>query len=169
MSISTNPFSTCDFCDTYKDDSSGAFRALAQVYRNFGAAVRCAGPVVTVKCYEDNSEVKALLEAPGHGQVLVVDGGGSLRRALLGGNIGKAAAANGWAGVVVDGAVRDLAELQDCPIAIYALASVPLPTSRKNQGQRNVPVHLQGMLVRPGEFLYADADGIVVYPSNLLA
>jgi len=96
--------------------------------------------------------------------VLVVDGGGSLRRALLGGNLGAAAAKNGWAGVVIDGAVRDVAELAACDTGIRALAPVPMPPLKRSEGQRDVPVQLQGVWVRPGEWLVADADGIVVMP-----
>jgi regulator of ribonuclease activity A len=115
-----------------------------------------------VKCFEDNSLVKAALDTPGAGRVLVVDGGGSLRRALVGGNLGAAAARNGWAGIVVDGCVRDVAELAACELGIRALAVMPLPTVKRNEGERDVPVQVQGVWVRPGDWLYADADGIVV-------
>jgi len=94
--------------------------------------------------------------------VLVVDGAGSLRRALLGGNLGAAAARNGWAGLVIDGCVRDVAELAAAAVGIRALASMPLPTEKRNEGQRDVAVQIQGQWVRPGDWLYADADGIVV-------
>jgi regulator of ribonuclease activity A len=153
---------TCDLCDNHKADTSGRFRVLPPVFRDFGASTQFAGPVVTVKCFEDNSQVKALVESAGDGRVLVVDGGGSLRRALLGGNLGAAAARNGWAGVVIDGCVRDVAELAVCATGIKALAAMPLPTERRGEGQRDVPVFVQGVPVRPGDWLYADADGIVV-------
>ena len=153
---------TCDLCDAHKGDGSGAFRVLPPVFRDFGAVRRCAGPVVTVTCFEDNTPVKAAVESPGQGRVLVVDGGGSLRRALLGGNLGAAAARNGWAGVVIDGCVRDVAELAQSQVGIRALASMPLPTERKVDGLRDVAVQLQGVWVRPGDWLYADEDGIVV-------
>lgn len=160
----TIDFATCDLCDAHKNDSDGAFRVLPPVFRDFGARRRFAGPVTTVKCFEDNSLVKAALDQPGQGRVLVVDGGASVRRALVGGNIGAAAARNGWAGVVVDGAVRDVAELAALEVGIRALASMPLPTEKRNEGQREVPVVIQGVIVRPGEWLYADEDGIVVMP-----
>ncbi|MEY2685828.1 MAG: ribonuclease regulator RraA [Pseudomonadota bacterium] len=153
---------TCDLCDSHKADTSGRFRVLPPVFRDFGASTQFAGPVVTVKCFEDNSQVKALVESAGDGRVLVVDGGGSLRRALLGGNLGAAAARNGWAGVVIDGCVRDVAELAVCATGIKALAAMPLPTERRGEGQRDVPVFVQGVSVRPGDWLYADGDGIVV-------
>ena len=158
---STN-FATCDLCDAHKNDSDGQFRVLPPVFRDFGKRLKFAGSVSTVKCFEDNTLVKAAVDSPGLGRVLVVDGGGSLRRALVGGNLGAAAAKNGWAGVVVDGCVRDAAELAQCNVGIRALALMPLPTEKRNEGQRDVAVQLQGVWVRPGDWLYADADGIVV-------
>jgi regulator of ribonuclease activity A len=155
-------FSTCDLCDEHKSDSSGAFRVLPPVFLDFGARRRFAGPVVTVQCLDDNSLVKAAVEGPGAGRVLVVDGAASLRRALLGGNLGAAAARNGWAGVVIDGCVRDVVELSACETGIRALGSIPLPTERRNQGLGDVVVRIQGVPVRPGEWLYADEDGMVV-------
>ena len=155
-------FATCDLCDAHKNDDSAVFRVLPPVYRDFGARLRFAGPVVTVKCFEDNSLVKAAVDSPGEGRVLVVDGGGSLRRALLGGNLGAAAARNGWAGVVIDGCVRDVLELAACKVGIRALASMPLPTEKRGEGQAGVAVQMQGVWVRPGDWLYADEDGMVV-------
>lgn len=154
--------STCDLCDLHKGDTSGAFRVLPPVFRSFGGRAAFAGTVTTVKCFEDNTSVKALLESPGHGRVLVVDGAGSLRRALIGGNIAAAAARNGWAGVVVEGCVRDLAELAACDVGIFALAPMPLPTERRQAGLIDLAVQVQGVTVRPGDWLVADADGIVV-------
>jgi regulator of ribonuclease activity A len=154
--------STCDLCDLHKGDTTGAFRVLPPVFRSFGGRAAFAGPVTTVKCFEDNTSVKALLEGPGEGRVLVVDGAASLRRALIGGNIAAAAARNGWAGVVVDGCVRDLAELAACDVGIFALAPMPLPTERRQAGLVDHPVLVQGVTVRPGDWLVADADGIVV-------
>ncbi|AOW13052.1 ribonuclease [Hydrogenophaga crassostreae] len=153
---------TCDLCDTHKTDDSGAFRVLPPVFRDFGAVRRFGGEVVTVKCFEDNSLVRAAVGSEGLGRVLVVDGGASLRRALLGGNLGAAAASNGWAGVVIDGCVRDVAELHACEVGIRALACIPLPTEKRGEGQAGVAVQIQGVWVRPGDWLYADEDGIVV-------
>jgi regulator of ribonuclease activity A len=153
-------FSTCDLCDLHKADDT--LRVLPPVFRDFGARTRFAGPVVTVKCFEDNSLVKAAVDSPGQGRVLVVDGGGSLRKALVGGNLGAAAARNGWAGVLVDGAVRDVAELAGCDVGIKALAAVPMPTVKRNAGESEVAIQVQGVWIRPGEWLYADADGVLV-------
>jgi regulator of ribonuclease activity A len=166
--MSDTPISaTCDLCDAHKNDASGAFRVLPPVFRDFGGLHRFAGSVVTVKCFEDNSLVKAAVDSAGGGRVLVVDGGASLRRALLGGNLGAAAARNGWAGVLIDGCVRDVAELAVCQTGIRALAAMPLPTEKRNEGQRDVAVQIQGVWVRPGDWLYADEDGIVVSATAL--
>jgi len=155
-------FSTCDLCDEHKADTSGAFRVLPPAFRSFGGVTAFSGPVSTVKCFEDNSLVRAAVESPGQGRVLVVDGGGSLRRALVGGNLAAAAAKNGWAGLVIDGCVRDVAELAAALVGIQALAAMPLPTDKRGEGQRDVPVQIQGVWVRPGDRLFADTDGIVV-------
>lgn len=172
----TPQFATCDLCDAHKNDAPTEFRVLPPVFRDFGALRKFCGPVVTVKCFEDNSLVKAAVDSIGFeetpagriGKVLVVDGGGSLRRALLGGNLGAAAVKNGWAGVVIDGCVRDVAELAADAIGIRALASMPLPTEKRNQGQADVDVQIQGVWVRPGDWLYADEDGMVISATPLL-
>jgi regulator of ribonuclease activity A len=160
--MTTPTFATCDLCDANKTCTDGSFRVLPPVFRDYGKRTRFAGPVTTVKCFEDNSLVKAALDTPGQGRVLVVDGGASLRRALVGGNLGAAGARNGWAGIVVDGCVRDSAELAACDLGIRALALMPWPTDKRNEGQRDVAVQIQGVWVRPGDWLYADEDGIVV-------
>ncbi len=172
----TPSFATCDLCDAHKGDAAPEFQVLPPVFRDFGGTHRFCGPVVTLKCFEDNTLVKAALDLPGFeetaaariAKVLVVDGGGSLRRALLGGNIGAAAARNGWAGVVIDGCVRDVAELALLDVGIRALASMPLPTEKRNEGQMNIPVQIQGVWVRPGDWLYADEDGMVISASPLV-
>lgn len=161
-------FATCDLCDAHKTDTSGAFRVLPPVFHRFGGRARFSGQLVTVRCFEDNVLVKAELDKPGAGRVLVVDGGASLRRALVGGNLGSAGARNGWAGLVVNGCVRDVLELSALPMGILALGSMPMPPEKRNEGQREVPVQVQGVWVRPGEWLYADEDGVVVHPSRLV-
>ena len=157
-----NPLSTCDLCDAHKTDTSGAFRVLPPVFQAYGGRAAFAGPVATVKCHEDNTSVKAMVESAGHGRVLVVDGGGSLRHALVGGNLAASAASNGWVGLVVDGCVRDMAELAATDLGVRALGLMPLPTERRHARLVDVPVRLQGVVVRPGDWLVADADGIVV-------
>ncbi len=158
----TAHFLTCDLCDAHESDTTGGFRVLPPVFHDYGGAPRFAGPVVTVRCPEDNSRVRDAVAEPGQGRVLVVDGGASLRRARMGGNLAADAARNGWAGVVVDGAVRDLAELRSLPLGVRALALVPMRPAKRGEGQRDVAVSLQGVPVRPGDWLYADEDGIVI-------
>ena len=149
---------------------------LPPVFKDYGQVTKFCGPVVTVKCFEDNTLVKAAVDSVGYletpqgrvGKVLVVDGGASLRHALLGGNLGAAAARNGWAGVVIDGCVRDTAELAGHAVGIRALAAMPLPTEKRNQGQSEVAVQVQGVWIRPGDWLYADEDGMVVASKPLV-
>ena len=161
-------FATCDLCDVHKSDSTGSFRVLPPVFRSYGGAARFSGQVVTIRCFEDNVLVKQELDSPGLGRVLVVDGGASLRRALVGGNLGAAADRNGWAGVLVNGCVRDVAELGVLPTGFLALASCPMPPDKRNEGQREVPVLIQGSWVRPGDWLYADVDGVVLGATRLV-
>ena len=161
-------FSTCDFCDAHKSDDSGDFRVLPGVFRDFGARDRCWGQAYTVRCFEDNSRVKEAVESEGLGRVLVVDGGASMRRALLGGNLGAAAARNGWAGVLIDGCVRDVAELAEYGIGIRALGAVPMPTVRRGEGVSGEAVQVQGVWVRTGDWVYADQDGTVVSKVSLV-
>ena len=160
--MTTTSFATCDLCDAHEEDASGAFRVLPPVFRDFGAAAKFSGKVATVRCLEDNSRIREAVNSPGEGRVLVVEGGGSVRRALVGGNLAAAAAKNGWAGILVDGAVRDAAELAAAGIAIKALALMPLRSVKRGEGQRDLAVEIQGVPVRPGDWLYADEDGVVI-------
>lgn len=161
-------FSTCDLCDAHEKDDPPVLRVLPPVFRDFGAVNRFAGPAATVRCFEDNTRVREAVESPGEGRVLVIEGGGSLRRALVGGNIAAWACQNGWAGIVVDGAVRDAEELRGAGIGIKALALMPQRSLKRGEGERDVPVTIQGVAVRPGDWIYADEDGIVVSPRKLL-
>jgi len=161
---------TTDLCDRHLGDVSGDFRVLPPVFLDFGQLHRFHGPVYTVQCLDDNTSVKAALESPGWidgpqgriAQVLVVAGAGSLRSALMGGKLGTQAVRNGWAGVVLDGCVRDVAELVTCAVGIRALARMPMPTQRRMAGTTQIAVQIQGTWVRPGDWLYADEDGMVV-------
>lgn len=158
-----NPdFSTCDLCDAHKNDSDGAFRVLPPDFRSFGGRARFAGPVATVKCHEDNTLVKAALDSPGAGRVLVVDGGGSLHRALVGDMLAADGVKNGWAGIVVFGAVRDAVVLGTLDIGIKALGTNPMRSVKRGEGVVDTPVAFGGVVFVPGDLLYADEDGIAV-------
>jgi regulator of ribonuclease activity A len=150
--------STPDIADAHPDEVAALELPLA----SFGARPRFSGAVVTVKCFEDNSLVKELVSTPGGGRVIVVDGGGSRRRALLGDQLAAAAAGNGWAGLVIDGAVRDVDELRVTDLGIMALGATPLRTDKRGEGQLDIPVKIGGVEVRPGDYAYADGNGVLV-------
>lgn len=153
------PISTPDLCDAHPDRA----RVVTGLHwRSYGGLSAFAGPIDTVKCFDDNSRVKERLAEPGDGRVLVVDGGGSLRHALIGDMIAERAAAGGWAGVIIHGACRDVDQLAGLKIGIVALGSVPIKSVRRGEGQLNVPVSFGGVTFRPGEHVYADANGIIV-------
>lgn len=156
---------TCDLFDSFKD----AARFVLPGFRDFGAVTRFSGPVVTVKCFEDNSRVKELLATPGGGRVLVVDGAGSLRCALMGDMIAASAVRNGWAGVVIWSCVRDVTELAKLDLGIKALAAMPRASTRRDQGLVDVPIELPGTPVNPGDLLFADEDGIALLTAEQAA
>ncbi len=151
-------FTTADLCDGMGD----AVRVAEPVFRDFGAVRSFSGEVETVRVFEDNALVRATLETRGRGRVLVVDGGGSLRTALVGGKLAALAAENGWAGLLVYGAVRDLPELGAASVGIKALGPCPRKSGKSGAGDRGVEVTFAGVTVRPGDYLWADEDGVVV-------
>jgi len=155
--------STPDFCDVYE----GGISVLDPIFTNFGGRERFYGEAVTVKCFEDNSTVKELAGTAGKGRVMVVDGGGSLRRALLGDMIGANALANGWAGFVIYGSIRDVDELGAMDLGVQALATHPMKTEKKGVGDLDVPVTFAGVTIHPGDFVACDNNGIVVSPVAL--
>lgn len=154
---------TPDLCDAYPDSVS----VVEPMFNNFGGRDSFGGEIVTVKCFEDNSLVKEQVENKGQGKVLVVDGGGSLRRALLGDMLAEKAARNGWEGIVVYGCIRDVDVIAQTDLGVQALASHPMKTDKRGIGDLNVPVTFAGVTFRPGEFLYADNNGIIVSPQPL--
>lgn len=154
---------TPDLCDAHEPLlASGALRVLPPVFQNYGGSEAMVGKIVTLKCFEDNAMVRSTLETPGRGQILMVDAGGSDRCALVGGNLAQIAQAKGWAGIVLHGCVRDLSELIEAQVGIWAIASHPRRAAKLGLGQRDVPIDMAGVLVQPGEWCYADADGILV-------
>lgn len=131
-------------------------------FRQYGGRRAFAGPITTVRCHEDNALLKSVLSEPGEGRVLVVDGGGSLHTALMGDVIAGLAVANGWAGVVINGAVRDVAALRELDLGVKALGSNPRKSGKEGTGERDVPVSFGGATFRPGAELFSDDDGILV-------
>ena len=156
-------WTTPDLCDQFPD-----VQVAEPVFRSFGGQSRFAGPAVTVKCLNDNSRVRELAATPGEGQVIVVDGGGSLRRALLGDQIAANAVTHGWAGFLIFGCVRDVEALAVLPLGVQALASHPMKTEKRGLGEVDVPVAFAGVSVTPGDWIYADANGVIVANTPLL-
>jgi len=159
----TETKSTADLCDQYGD----RLQVCDPVFESFGACSAFGGPVSTVRCFEDNSRVREAVESRGEGRVLVIDGGGSRRCALLGGNLGAAAVRNGWAGVIIHGCVRDSRELDNMSLGIRALGTIPLRSEKRGEGELGVHVRFAGVTFRPGDHVYADEDGVVVSEAPL--
>jgi RraA family protein len=159
---------TAEACDTNAALlASGDLRVLQPIFQTYGQRQTFFGPIVTLKAFEDNVLVREILETRGEGRVLVIDGGGSMRRALVGGNLGQLAQNMGWAGIVVNGCIRDVDEINGCDIGVRALASNPLKSNKKGIGEKHVPAYIAGTFIRDGEWLYADSDGILVSKSEL--
>jgi regulator of ribonuclease activity A len=149
---------TADLYDAHGED----LRVLAPLFRDFGGREAFAGEVVTVKVFEDNSLVRSTLETPGNGRVLVVDGGGSLRCALVGDMLAELGVRNGWAGIVVYGCIRDAGPIAALPIGVKALATNPRKSVKKGEGEVGAVLRFAEVTIRPGDYLYADGDGIVI-------
>jgi len=147
-----------DICDQFIEE----IVVFDPVFHNFGAKRKFCGEIVTIRCFEDNSLVGETVRTPGRGRVIVVDGGGSLRRALLGDLLAAAAVENGWQGLVINGAVRDVEILETIDLGVKALAACPVKTDKRGEGQLEVPLRFAGAQLEPGQFLYADANGIIV-------
>jgi regulator of ribonuclease activity A len=144
------------------DERGDELDSLALPLLDLGGRPAFDGPVRTVRCHRDNALVKAVLATPGRGAVLVVDGGGSLESALMGDLIAASAVANGWAGVIVHGAVRDRTALAGLNLGVKALGSNPRKSGKEGAGEVDVPVEIAGVLFRPGAHVWADADGVLV-------
>ncbi|MGB0134427.1 ribonuclease E activity regulator RraA [Dokdonella sp.] len=155
---------TPDLCDEYPQLVRGA----DPIFRCYGGRDFFGGRIVTVKCFEDNSRVKELVATPGKGKVLVVDGGGSLRRALLGDQLAEQAMSNGWEGILINGCLRDVQIIATLNLGVQALASHPMKTEKRGLGDVDVPVTFAGLTFAPGEWLYADANGVVLAESALV-
>ena len=154
---------TTDLCDAHE----GKVRVAAPIFRSFGGKTAFHGRIATLKLFEDNGLVRKTLDTPGEGRVLVIDGGGSLRRALLGDQLAALAVKNGWAGVVVWGCIRDSKAISAMDLGVFALATIPLKTLKKNLGDAELPVNFAGIDFHPGEWLYADEDGLIVSVERL--
>jgi regulator of ribonuclease activity A len=156
-------YSVPDICDEFIDEIS----VLDPLFADFGGREKFSGEIVTIKCFEDNSLVGDAVKSPGAGRVLVVDGGASLRHALLGDLLAAAAAENGWQGLLINGCVRDVEILETIDLGVKALNIHPVKTEKRGEGRLNINVTFAGATIRPGSYLYSDANGVVVAERNL--
>lgn len=154
---------TTDLCDEFEDTVSVA----APIFQSYGKRTMFSGTISTVKVHEDNVLVRDVLTEPGNGGVLVVDGGGSMRCALVGGNVAQLAFDNGWSGIVVYGCIRDAAEINAIDVGIKALNTHPRKSVKKGRGDRDLAVHFADVDFVPGHYLYADEDGVIVSENSL--
>ncbi|CAI3805231.1 ribonuclease E activity regulator RraA [Pseudarthrobacter sp. MM222] len=152
---------TVNTADLY-DERGEELDSLALQFQSIGGQSHFSGPVRTVRCFEDNALVKSTLSTPGDGAVLVVDGSGSLRTALMGDLIAASAVSNGWAGVVVNGAIRDRTAIAELPLGVKALGSNPRKSAKAGAGEVDVELVIDGVTIRPGAMIWCDPDGILV-------
>jgi regulator of ribonuclease activity A len=154
---------TADLCDEHGDSVS----VIPVAFELFGRQSSFMGPAATLAVFEDNTLVRAALETPGDGRVLVIDGGMSTRRALVGGNLGQLAVDNGWTGIVVAGAIRDAAEINAQLIGVRAIGTCPRKSEKDDAGRSEVPIVIAGVRIEPGDWIYADLDGVVASTAAL--
>lgn len=147
-----------ELCDQFADKIS----VVEPMFANYGARERFGGEIVTIKAFEDNSLVREQVAQPGKGKVLVVDGGGSMRRAMLGDRLAAMAVENGWEGIVIYGCIRDVNAISDLDLGVQALGSHPMKTEKHGVGQLNVPVVFGGVTFTPGAYIYGDNNGLLV-------
>jgi len=158
-----NHYLTPDLCDEYPD----LVQVVEPMFNNYGLHESFGGEIVTVKCFEDNSKVKELVDTDGKGKVMVVDGGGSMRHALLGDMLAEKAAKNGWEGLIIYGCIRDIDAIMETELGVQALGTNPLKTDKRGLGDVNVTVKFGGVEFVPGQFVYADNNGVIVSPKAL--
>lgn len=158
-------FKTADLLDEHEDKP---LQVVQPGFHNFGGRNKFYGEIVTIKIHEDNSLVREFVALEGNGKVLVVDGGGSTRCALLGDMLAEKAVKNGWNGVIVYGLIRDSVDIGKMDIGVKALGTIPLKSVKRGFGVKGEPVHFHDVTFRQGEFVYSDEDGIIVSPVNLL-
>ena len=154
---------TPDLCDENPETVS----AVAPIFNNYGGKRAFGGEIVTVRCFEDNTVVKAQAAEDGAGKVMVVDGGGSMRCALVGDMIAANAMKNGWLGLIIYGCIRDVDAISILDIGIQALNSMPIKSVRENRGELNIEISFGGVTFKPGEYVYADNNGVIISPQSL--
>ncbi|MCA0891880.1 ribonuclease E activity regulator RraA [Microbulbifer agarilyticus] len=162
--MTSNHISTPDLCDEFPE----LIQIVEPGFINFGGRETFGGTITTIKCFEDNSLVRDLVAEEGAGRVLVVDAGGSMRRACLGDMLAEKAFNNNWEGILMYGCIRDVDEISQLQLGVQALGSHPMKTEKKGIGERDVAVTFGGVTFNPGEYLYADNNGVIVSPKPLM-
>jgi regulator of ribonuclease activity A len=162
-------FKTPDLCDEFETELGKTVRVVAPMFQRYGGQTSFSGQIVTLKLFEDNSLVREAFGEDGRGKVLVIDGGGSLRCALVGDQLAILAAKNGWAGAIVYGCIRDSGDINGIDIGMRALNTHPQKSIKKGVGDRDIAVTFGGVTFHPGEYIYADEDGILVSDKALVA
>jgi regulator of ribonuclease activity A len=158
-------FTTSQLCDQYSDE----VQTLDPILQDFGGRRTFTGRIVTLDTFEDDGLVRQILSTSGDGQVLVIDGGGSVRAALLDAELARMARENGWVGIVIHGGMRNAAEIANLDLGVRALNATPCPGHHRGRGAKDAPLHFGSVSFRDGYYLYADADGIVVAARDLLS
>jgi len=161
--ISLSLFKTTDLYDDYLED----LQVAAPIFRDFGGRQSFYGQIVTLKALEDNTYLKTAFESDGKGKVLVVDSAASLRCAMMGDVMAALGASNGWQGAIINGCIRDCADVGKVNIGVKALATIPRKTTKRNQGVMDIPLRFADVLFNPGEYVYADEDGIVISKTEI--
>ena len=149
---------TSELCDLYADQVD----VVEPIFSSFGGVNTFYGKVTTIKCFENNGLIAEVLEENGKGRVLVVDGGGAVRRGLIDAELAQLAADNGWEGIVVYGAVRQIQQLENINLGIHALAPIPVSADESNIGESDIPVNFGGVTFFPEDYIYADLTGIIL-------
>lgn len=153
-----------DLCDQHGD----ALQVAQPLFHDYGGKRLFHGQAVTLSCFEDNSLVRELVTRPGQGKVMVIDGGGSLRRALLGDQLAIKAAEQGWEGILIHGAVRDVGTLATLALGVKALAACPVKTEKRGRGELDAVLSFAGVRIQPGDYIYADLNGVLVSGARLI-
>lgn len=168
--MTTPTFVTCDLLDDHPDlDIQVLYPSIdGKFFKSYGGVKSFGGEAVTVKCFEDNSRVKELLATDGQGKVLVVDGGSSMRCALMGDMIAESAVKYGWSGVIINGCVRDVDAIASLNLGVHALAAIPQKSNRKGVGETNITIQIGNITIQPGDYIYADNNGMIVSKKKLV-
>ena len=168
--MTTPLFVTCDLLDDHPDFNIQVLYPSVdgKFFKSYGGVKSFGGEAVTVKCFEDNSRVKELLATDGQSKVLVVDGGASMRCALMGDMIAESAVKNNWNGVIINGCVRDVDAIAELNLGVHALAAIPQKSNRKGVGEINLEIQIGNIKIQPGDYVYADNNGIIVSKQKLV-